>query len=616
MPESFAILRRLLGTLRPYGPRVALAYLSMGAVTALTLVAPAVLGWVVDVGLTPAAARTARLVGVPDWLPGGARLEAFALRAGPELLVLAALTLVGLAILRSGFAFLQLYLGAWLSQRVAYDIRNDYFRHVQRLSFGFHDRAQSGDLMSRAISDISKVQQFIGEGLLEAASIPVLFGAVAVTLLRLEPRLAAIVLSPILALAVVTLRFGKVIEPRFKAVQEQEGVISTRAQENFSGIRVVKAFAREPWEIARFEEANLEFLRRRIRVISAFADYFPAMTAVVGLALGLVAWFGGREVLAGEVSVGTLVSFNFWIVMLAGPTQNLGFLVNRAGEAVASGRRFFEIIDTPTGIQEPAAPVALPPLAGRVTFEGVDFAYGTRQVLHLITFEAEPNQVVALFGPTGAGKSSVVSLIPRFYDVTAGTVRVDGFDVREVALDSLRRQIAMVLQDTFLFSATIRDNIAYGCLDADDAAVVAAARAARAHDFISALPHGYDTLVGERGVTLSGGQRQRVAIARAIILEPRILILDDALSAVDTETEHQIRAALAELMRGRTTFIIAQRLLTLKSADLVLVMDGGRIVERGRHEALVAAGGLYARIYELQLRDQETLAADEAEGSS
>lgn len=608
MPESLKIGARLLGFLRPYGWQTAAAYLALGLGTLLALVLPGILGWVVDVALTPVAERTPELVAVPGWLPGAEWVEAQALTATRSILLWAALVVVLIALVRGVLSFVEMYLGAWLSQRTAYDIRNAFFRHLQHLSFGFHDRAQSGDLMSRAIGDISKVQQFLGQGLLEAANIPFLFTAVSFVLFRRDPDLALIALSPLLLLALVTLRFGQVIEPRFKLVQDQEGVISTRAQENFTGMRVVKAFAREPWESERFALANAEFLRRRIRVITGFANYFPAMTAIVGLSLLLLLWFGGQQVLAGTLSLGTLISFNFWIVLLAGPTQELGFLVNRGSEAVASGRRLFEILDTPSDIVEAPGARVVQPLEGRVSFERVDFAYGERQVLFDLSFDIAPNQVVALFGPTGSGKSSVVSLIPRFYDVSAGSVRVDGQDVRDLALECLRGQIALVLQDTFLFSASIRDNIAYGCLDADQAAVEAAARAARAHDFILALPEGYDTIVGERGVTLSGGQRQRIAIARAIIMQPRILILDDAMSAVDTETEHQIREALTELMRGRTTFIIAQRLLTLKSADLVLVMDEGRIVERGSHAELVEAGGLYARIYDLQLRDQETLA--------
>ncbi len=609
--EFASIVVRLVRFLAPYRARVATAYVAMITGTLLALIVPAIIGWAVDVGLGTAAGAEAAMA-VPGalaaWAPAVARAVGGAASAGREILLAAAVVVVAIAAVRGVLGFAEMYLGAWLSQRVAYDVRNRFFAHLQHLSFGFHDRAQSGDLMSRAISDISKVQTFLGEGLLEAVNVPILFASVAVVLFRAEPALAVVALSPLVLLVFVTLRFGQVIEPRFKAVQDQEGVIGTRAQENFTGMRVVKAFARERWEVARFTDANEDFYRRRTRAIAAFADFFPTMNAIVVLALVVTVAYGGRLVVDGAVTPGTLVSFTFWIALLGAPTQNLGFLVNRSSEAVAAGRRLFEILDTPSDIVERPGARALPPLAGRVTFDHVDFGYGERPVLHDVTFEAEPNQVVALFGPTGSGKSSVVNLIPRFYDVSDGAVRVDGHDVRDVTLESLRRQIAMVLQDTFLFSATLRDNVAYGCLDADEAAVVAAARAARAHGFIEALPDGYDTIVGERGVTLSGGQRQRVAIARALIMQPRILILDDAMSAVDTETEHEIRAALSELMRGRTTFIIAQRLLTLKNADVVLVMDQGRIVERGTHADLVAAGGLYARIYELQLRDQERLA--------
>ncbi len=590
MPASARTVLRLLRLLGPYRRRVLGAYLAMTGATALGLVIPAILGRAID-----------RALGV-------GRASGPSASSAAAILAEAALLLVLIALLRSLLGLVEMYLGAWLSQRVAYDLRNAFFGHLQRLSFGFHDRAQSGDLMSRAIGDISKVQTFLGEGLLEAVNLPILFGAVATILFWQAPGLAPAALAPLLLLILITLRFGQVIEPRFRAVQDQEGVISTRAQENFTGMRVVKAFAREPWEIERYAGENAVFLARRIRAIRAFADFFPAMNAVVVLALGLTLWAGGQQVLAGTLSVGTLASVAFWITQLGAPTQNLGFLVNRASEAVAAGDRLYEILDTPPEVAETPQAIVLPPLAGRVDFVDVSFGYGMQTVLRDLNFRIEPDQVVALFGPTGSGKSSVVNLIPRFYDVTAGAVLVDGHDVRAVTLESLRSQIAMVLQDSFLFSATIRDNIAYGRLDADDAAVQAAAKAARAHDFILRLPEGYDTIIGERGVTLSGGQRQRLAIARALVMQPRILILDDATSAVDTETEHQIQEALQALMRGRTTFVIAQRLLTLKRADLILVLEGGRIVERGDHAGLLAAGGLYARIYELQLRDQEHLA--------
>jgi ATP-binding cassette subfamily B protein len=330
------------------------------------------------------------------------------------------------------------------------------------------------------------------------------------------------------------------------------------------------------------------------------------MTLLVMVATALILWFGGRMVLAGTLSLGELVAFNAYLLLLAAPVQQLGVVVNAAGEAVAGGQRIFEILDLPEAITSPADPEPLPALTGQVTFEAVSFAYaGHKPALHDISFEARPNQVIALIGPTGSGKTSLVNLIPRFYDVTGGCVRVDGHDVRSVDLKGLRSQIGLVLQTSLLFSTTIRDNIAFGRLDAPEDEIVAAAQAARAHDFILSFPDGYDTVVGERGVTLSGGQRQRLAIARALLMNPRLLILDDATSSVDTQTEYLIQQALDELMRNRTTFVIAQRLSTVKRADLILVLRDGRIVQRGRHAQLVQVPGLYQDIYNLQLKDQE-----------
>jgi ATP-binding cassette subfamily B protein len=398
-------------------------------------------------------------------------------------------------------------------------------------------------------------------------------------------------------------------------------VISTRAQENFTGARVVKAFAREAHEIERFDTENDIFLERRIKVIAGFAEFFPTMTAIVTATIGIVLWVGGRMVLSGEMSVGTLVGFTFWVLMLAQPTQNLGFLVNRGAEAIAAARRLFEVLDAPRLLVPPAQPVPLGTPEGRVQFENVSFGYDPkRPVLHEIDLDVGPDRIVALFGATGSGKTSLVSLISRFYDATSGRVLVDGHDVRDLSLTELRRHVGFVRQDSFLFSSTIRENIAYGLqgrprVDGDageepveEALLVAAAKAAQAHDFITALPAGYDTLVGERGVTLSGGQRQRIALARALVTRPRILVLDDALNAVDTETEARIQRSLTAWMRGRTTFVIAQRLLSLKHADQVIVLDDGRIVERGSHDELVRAGGRYQRVYELQLREQEEAA--------
>jgi ATP-binding cassette subfamily B protein len=614
---------RLLGYLRPHTGLLTVSVVAMLLATGLSIVGPAILGWVIDVGL---AAAPAEEVGLPGWLPVHARIEQRVALMGRSVLGWAALMLVLIGLLQALFSFVQSYFGSWVGHRATYTLRNQLYDHIQRLSFSFHDRTSTGDLMSRAITDIGAVQSFIADGMLDIVFIPLLFGGVSGVMLRRDPQLALIALAPTAALILAAVRFHSLMAPRFRAVQDQLSVISTRAQENLTGIRVVQAFAREPHEIERFEEANRAFLESRIGVILGFATYFPLMTFIVGLSTLLILWFGGRAVLAGETSLGTVVAFNVWVVMLADPTQRLAFLINRMSEANAGADRVFEILDTPPAIADSGAR-QVDRLQGRVEFHAVDFSYQDRQpagtrsrigdepeaargplALSGIDFVAQPNQIVALFGPTGSGKSSVINLIPRFYDVTRGAVLVDGLDVRELSLDSLRRQVGIVLQDTFLFSLSVRDNIAYGRPHASQDEIEAAARAARAHDFVVELPNGYDTIIGERGVSLSGGQRQRIAIARAVLMRPRILILDDATSSVDPETEHLIQAALSDLMRGRTTFVIAQRLTTLRGADMIVVMEHGRIVERGRHDDLVAAGGLYARMYELQLRPQEELA--------
>jgi ATP-binding cassette subfamily B protein len=431
-----------------------------------------------------------------------------------------------------------------------------------------------------------------------------------------EASLALVALLPIVALVIVALRLGRVVEPMWRTIQAQMGVLSTRMQESLTGIHVVKAFAREPHEFKTFEEENQRWYERRSSVIVAWGNHWPLFTFILSVGIFALLWFGGPQVIAGTTTVGTLYAMISYLLMLNAPMQQLGNLVNLAATAGASASRVFEIIDTHNDIAERPGAVPLHDLAGRVCFEHVSFAYpGAREdgahVLHDIDFCAEPGQTIALIGPTGSGKSTIVSLISRFYDPTSGRVTIDGVDVRDATLYSLRSNIGVVLQNPFLFSATIRENIAYGVPEAPMQEVEAAARAANAEEFVKRFPNGYDTRVGERGVTLSGGQKQRIAIARALLYNPRILILDDSTSSVDTETEHLIQQALAQLMRNRTTFVIAQRLLTLKSADCILVLDEGRIVERGTHDDLLQSDGLYRRIYDLQLKAQEEYVAVE-----
>lgn len=587
MDSRTGVYRRLLGYLRPYAKEAAIAYGSMIFVTVLNLFVPQIIKDAIDEGLASGEASA---------------------------LFVAGALILGIALVRGAAGFGQRFYGEWLTHRVAYKLRNDYYQQVQILPFSFHDRTQTGDLMSRATSDITETERFIGIGLMDLLATVLLMVGVVIVMLLESFSLAVLALLPFPVLVFATIRFGNVVRPMFKSIQEQMGILSTTMQESMTGIRVVKAFAREPYELQKFDRDNDEWFDRRYKVIRTWANNWPFFSFVLAMSIFLLLWFGGPRALAGDITVGSLFALTSYILMLNGPVQRLGFLVNLAATAGASSSRVFEIIDTHNELVEKPDAAVLEDIEGHVAFDHVQFAYREDQrILTDITFEAQAGQTIALVGPTGSGKSTMTALIPRFYDVTGGRIAVEGVDIRDWKLENLRRHIGIVLQDTFLFSSTIAENIAYGRPAATLEEIETAARAARAHDFIMKFPDGYDTRVGERGVTLSGGQKQRIAIARALLTDPRILILDDSTSSVDTETEHLIQQALETLMEGRTTFVIAQRLLTLKSADCILVLDDGEIVERGTHDELLAHNGLYRRIYDLQLKDQEEFAALQSE---
>ena len=573
-------LLRLPQLLRPYWKQTALSLAALLLMTAVQLVVPEIIRRVIDVGLIGSDTR---------------------------FLILAALVILILGLARGLIAFWQRYLSAWVAHHVSYDLRNRLYDHIQHLSFSYHDHTQTGQLISRCIEDVRSTDRFTGFGLVELLRVSLLIVSITILMLLDNPRLAVIAVLPVIPLIWLTARFGSRISGMFYNVDQALGELSSRLQENVTGAQVVRAFAREHYEIRRFSRANRALYHQRVKVFAEFAKLFPTTHLLVTLGTILILWFGGNMVLRGEMTIGEIVAFNAYLLLMAQPAQQLAWMVNLAGEAAAGLNRIFEVLDHPPEIQSPPDAVRLPPLSGAVSFRGVCFRYAGEAVpaLEDIDLEVQPNQVIALIGPTGSGKTTLINLIPRFYDVTRGAVLVDGYDVRTVELTSLRRQIGIVLQSSLLFSDTVRENIAFGRPDASEEEIIAAAKAAQAHDFIMQMPDGYDTIVGERGITLSGGQRQRVAIARALLMNPRILILDDSTSSVDTETEHLIQQALADLMVGRTTFVIAHRLSTVRRADLILVMERGRIVQRGTHAELLAQGGLYREIYELQLAGQE-----------
>ncbi len=575
------VILRILGFLRPYRGAVAVAYVSTFLALGFQLAIPAVLAAAIDNGVVEEDAGY---------------------------LARAALLILALAAGQGLFTFGRAYLFNRVAEQAGTDLRDQLYVHLQALPFSYYDRAQTGQLMSRATEDINAIRQMLMMSLRTIVLIAGTLIAVAVILVRIDWLLAAVALAVYPPLVFFSYRFGVGIRPMFARVQQQFGVMTSALQENVAGGRVVRAFAQEASEVARFEAELTELLDRNVATARRWSFSYALMLLLSGVGIAAVVWLGGHRVLAGAMSIGALVAFNRYLTLLAEPIRWLGFVVNRVAHAVASGERIFTVLDTRPTIADRAGAVALDPatVRGAVAFEGVTFRYpgAKRDALVDVSFTASPGQTVALVGPTGAGKSTVTALIPRFYDVATGRVTVDGRDVRELRLDSLRAEVGSVPQETFLFSVSLRENIALGRPGATDDEVVAAAKAARAHDFIAALPEGYETEVGERGVSLSGGQKQRIAIARALLRDPRILVLDDATSAVDSETESEIQEALRTLMAGRTSLVIAQRLDTVRDADQILVLQDGRITERGTHAELLANGGFYRELYDLQRRDR------------
>jgi ATP-binding cassette subfamily B protein len=568
--------------------------------------------WLTILGFTLAFAQLGLSLVVP-WIVG---LTTNALERGDTgLLRTYGLALLGVAAVRFAVAVGRRLATGKVSLDIEYDLRNRMWSHLLRQSFGYFDRWPTGQLMSRAMSDIQNVRMFLGYGLVFFVANIFMMVAISVILFFLDWKLALLSLAFMPFLLLVTVRFSLRLKPILMDVQQKIADVTAAAEENVVGSRIVRIFAREDDELDKFSDRSYKVFEASVAAARTRAVYIPLIAFIPNVAVAFLLYYGGRQVVEGDLDIGSLIAFYLYLMMLVYPAQIIGWLTGLAQRAIASGERVYEVLDSPlemtekpdaqplrdafglTAAEFAAGSVEAAGPTGSVTFDDVWFSYVDRPVLQGVSLEVPAGHTIALVGHTGCGKTTLTNLVPRFYDTGGGAVLIDGQDVRDLQLADLRRHIGIVNQDPFLFSTSIAENIRFGKPEASDAEVRAAAQTAQADDFIEALPEGYETVIGERGFTLSGGQRQRIAIARAIVMDPRILILDDATSSVDVETEFRIRAALQEVMRGRTTFIIAHRPSTISLAEEVIVLDHGRIEERGRHEELIAAGGLYAHMF-------------------
>jgi ABC-type multidrug transport system fused ATPase/permease subunit len=578
---------KLMAFVRQYWGWLSLAFICLMASTAFSLIVPTILSQAIN-----------DLVNKTD----------------PGFLITAAVYVVGAAALRGIFGYGSSYLTESVSQKTAYGIRNAIYDRLQRLSFAYHDKTQTGQLMSRATEDVEAVRRFVSIGILGLIQTIILFIAIAVILMVLNWQLALITLFFIILIAVRAITVSRGLRRIWLRIQQLFGELTTVLEENLTGIRVVKAFSQQGAESRKFTIQASQLYNEELYVDREIAFNIPLLVFIIGLPSVIILWYGGKQVIAGNLTLGGLTQFIFYLGILAMPVRRLGFISTLLSRSVSAGQRVLEILERESPVQEKTGAVSLNGIKGEVRFDNVSFSYDSMgQVLKNVSFTAKPGELVALVGSSGSGKSTIANLIPRFYDAGIGRITIDGTDVRDIALTSLRKHIGIVQQDIFLFSTTIRENIAYGAVRASMEEIEAAAQAAHLDDFIRNLPDGYETLVGERGITLSGGEKQRVAIARTILTNPRILILDDSTSSVDAETEHAIRHALDQLVKGRTTFIITHRLPVIRNASLILVLKDGEIVQQGTHPELMSVEGLYKNIYESQISVDEGCEPDPGE---
>ncbi|MDX2138707.1 MAG: ABC transporter ATP-binding protein [Chloroflexota bacterium] len=612
-PRGNGGLRRAVAYLGKQGATAWLAYGALIIATLAQLAVPKLVeNMITSVTQGFVAAQVAQL---PEMIRGTAEMAAAerlnipveqlqAAGSGAEgWLINGALLIVAFAMMRGIFAFVQSYMAEKTSHGIAYDLRNEIFAKIQRLSFSYHDRNQTGQLMIRATDDVEKVRLFLAQGLVLAIGALLLLVATLIILFATNWQLTLVIL-PILPLALVLFGFfGAISQPLFGEFQARLSSLNTLLQESVAGIKVVRAFTREKQQTQKFDGATAQLYAQSLKIGRTFAILFPLIFLLAQVGQAVLLYFSGQLFISNEVTLGTYQEFTLYLVYIFFPLGQLGFIISLLAQASASADRIFEILDAKNDVTDKPNALVLPQINGQVEFKDVTFRYFSSgaPVLSKVSFEAQPGQTIALLGATGSGKTTIINLIPRFYDASEGAILIDGYDVRDLSLDSLRGHIGIVLQETNLFSGTIRENIAFGRPDATLDEVMDAAKAAAAHDFIMSFPDGYDTSVGERGSTLSGGQKQRIAIARALLLDPHILILDDSTSSVDLQTEAQIQQALDRLMHGRTSFVIAQRITTVVNADQILVLDKGAVVARGTHHDLMENSPIYADIYHSQL---------------
>ncbi|HEX8814566.1 MAG TPA: ABC transporter ATP-binding protein [Terriglobales bacterium] len=531
------------------------------------------------------------------------------LRAGitPHRLLIYTLLLLAVAGTKAIFQFLTRWIVIGISREIEFDLRNDLFRRLETLSYSFYQRTRTGDIMARATNDLNAVRQLLGPAIMYSANTIVFTAGALIFMMSISPKLTMYAFLPLPAVSVTVQYFGRQIHERFERIQAMFSEISARAQENFSGARVIRAYVQEEPEIASFEASNREYIARSLKLVRLMGMLWPTLEIMLGFAIVLVLWLGGREVVSHRITVGDFVAFNTYMVQLTWPVIALGWVINIFQRGTASMGRFNEILTAKPGIADNKALIAheVKEIAGEIEFRNLNFDYNGVPVLHDVNLRIPAGSSLAIVGPTGSGKTTLVSLIPRIYDAAPGSVLIDGRPIREFPLAMLRYNIGFVPQETFLFSESIRENIAFGVDHATDEEIRRSAQAANIADDIESFPEKYRTIVGERGLTLSGGQKQRTAIARALIRDPRILVLDDALSSVDTQTEDKILNHLREVMRGRTTIFISHRVSTVRNADMIAVLHGGRIVEMGTHNELIEKNGYYTELHNKQLLEEE-----------